>query len=140
MFLGWLSFCCFFFPPPKGCADSISNGLEMKQYRVATCLPRLPPRNQEVFKRDICHPLLVLHGWKTTMIRSFGALASDLPAFSRLIQSLCSKGGLAQVSVCMASKTKLHGNSDSDIGIKDCRSCHDSFIGPHININIYIYI
>lgn len=53
------------------------------------------------------------------MTKQFGIVATGSAAFSRLIQSLCSKSGLKNVRACMASSTPLHGKSDNDIGIKD---------------------
>ena len=65
------------------------------------------------------HPLWTVSQWQFAILKQFGAIASDSPAFARLVDFLMTKGGLSKVKCCIANKTRLHGSSERDVGIQD---------------------
>lgn len=83
-------------------------------------LELLAEHSQEIsasaFVSTVCKPMRVVEVWQTLMIKRYGSVASLSPAMERLVQRLCSWGGLGNVRSCMDAGVVLHDPK----GIPEC--------------------
>lgn len=76
------------------------------------------------FKSDLCRPAKKAEQWCKTMTSKFGSLATESPFFARVSESLFSITGLQRVlGTFHGEAVPLHGLSDSNPGIEECRKC-----------------
>jgi hypothetical protein len=89
------------------------------------------------FVDGICKPLKLVETWEGLMLRKFGCVARDSPAFHRVIANLRTAGGLRQVAAVAATGTQLHGSGPNNVGIQECHlikqemeRCHAGGLPP----------
>ena len=97
--------------------------------------------SSKVFEHKVCRPKRVLTLWKTVLIKKFGAVAEQSPAFNRLIATLSTRSGLAKVANCVDSGCPLEGTSETNQGISECHDlvktlakCKAGGLGPPMQI------
>ena len=108
----WIAHCSFVFLASL-------NAKKHLQISFPGLLETTLTRSKNGFEEDILHPLWSVSQWQSSIVKQFGATASESPAFTRLVDFLMTKGGLVKVKCCRANKTRLHGSSDRDVGIQD---------------------
>ena len=69
------------------------------------------------FHSSVCLPLRVVELWEKQQIKRFGAVASNSPAFRRVVQMLQSRNGVAKVLATIPGP--LQGKSETDQGIEE---------------------
>ena len=79
------------------------------------------PLSVPEFLKDVCAPLRAIQTWKAALFKKYGQLAEN-PATQRVIQFLRTSRGLKQVVLVLKENTPLHGESNENPGIQDCRS------------------
>ena len=74
------------------------------------------------FKESVCKPMKYLELFKKRIEKKFGAVATSLPAWPRLLESCRSIGGLAQVRECVQGRVPIEGRNDSNVGVQQART------------------
>ena len=82
---------------------------------------------ESILKNQLCAPMVVKASWHKAMLKQFGEVCRSSAAMARVISSLESKSGLGKICSCMASNVPLHGVSDENIGISECRVLFKEF-------------
>ena len=106
-----------------------SQSTKAKTYKLdsenaVACLRLLvanPNMTNEFFINKICASMKLLETWDNLMQRRYGPVAKQSLAYKRLLDRLKTYEGLQSVSVVMATGVPIHGASDANPGILDCR-------------------
>ena len=61
------------------------------------------------FVSDYCNPMKALETWQRQQIARFGRVASDFPAFKRVIAGLKSEGGRQKLLLCLSQRLPISG-------------------------------
>ena len=86
-----------------------------------------PAISAKEFSTTICKALKVVDLWERSTIKKFGQVAQESQGFASFVAHLMTRGGVRKVLACMDSNTHLHGNSDSNIGIRECHEFYEQF-------------
>ena len=79
--------------------------------------------NQKTFQSDFCLPLKHLETWERAQLRTFGRVASDFPAFARVVKSLQTDQGRLKIMQCLSSRLPFSGTgSNTPYGIEEARA------------------
>ena len=62
--------------------------------------------------------------WVTAMQKKFGKVADDSPFFQRIAKQLMSASMMNQVYNLLDGQCPLHGTSDANVGIEECRKVY----------------
>ena len=68
--------------------------------------------------------LLEAEAWVTAMQKKFGKVADDSPFFQRIAKQLMSASMMNQVYNLLDGQCPLHGTSDANVGIEECRKVY----------------
>jgi hypothetical protein len=91
------------------------------------------------FTKEMCKPLRYIELWEKAMGRKYGHVASQSPAFHKVVQMLRTKSGLQKVLGTIPGP--LHGKGEQDKGIEECfflvqamEKCKAGGLGPPTSI------
>ncbi|CAE7375711.1 unnamed protein product [Symbiodinium necroappetens] len=82
---------------------------------------------ESILKTQLCGPMVVKAAWHKAMLKQFGEVCRSSAAMARVISSLETRAGLMKVASCMTSNIPLHGVSEENIGIAECRVLFKEF-------------
>ena len=80
-----------------------------------------PETTTKEYKTIICKNYKFLEVWHKLICKRFGDVARNSMALKRLYAHLQTRGGLRKVAACTKSGMTLHGTSDENPGIVECR-------------------
>ncbi len=80
-----------------------------------------PESTTKEYKTIICKNYKFLEVWHKLICKRFGDVARNSMALKRLYAHLQTRGGLRKVAACTKSGMTLHGTSDENPGIVECR-------------------
>ena len=86
-----------------------------------------PDSTVDKFRKWHCALLKVVEVWHQMCLRKFGRTARESQSLLRVVQRLQTLPGLQAVEACASSRTPLHGHSDNNPGIQECRSLWQQF-------------
>ncbi|CAJ1458406.1 unnamed protein product [Effrenium voratum] len=76
------------------------------------------------FKTHVCAPLRAAEVWEASICKKFGRVAQECQQFWRVTRSLQTPAGIEKVRNCQSTGVPLHGTSDSQAGIVECRTIY----------------
>ena len=82
---------------------------------------------ESILKTQLCAPMVVKAAWHKAMLKQFGEACRSSAAMARVVSSLETRAGLMKVASCMTSNVPLHGVSEENIGIAECRVLFKEF-------------
>jgi len=80
---------------------------------------RTPEYTADGWQDRLCKNIRAVDLWQRVMLKRFGHVASESPAFQRVVEMMLTKGGLEKVAAQLKLGA-LHGKSDADRGIEEC--------------------
>ena len=84
----------------------------------------MPQTTAKQFVEVTCRSFKFLELWEKTTLRKFGESCLNFPSFKRMLDHLKTASGLKKVHACMTSKVQLHGSSEQEPGIRECRDIY----------------
>ena len=83
--------------------------------------------NVKSFKEGTCKAYKITELWIKSMHRRYGKVAIESAALGRLEEHLLTRSGVAKILQCAESRTELHGTSEANPGILECRALVNQF-------------
>jgi len=81
----------------------------------------------KVFMSEYCQPYSHLEAWARPQVKMFGVVASNFPAFQRVLRMLKTEAGRQKLALCVQKQIPSDGTPNgatgsSDAGIEECRA------------------